>query len=151
MTPEITNWVLVVGTIILVVLGLIDFLNKRLNYLKKSAGWLKSQLRRLAIDRRPVDLVILPSGPDGEKRTLIRHIMRGTQQQLLAYEITHGDFLGTRYLVKFVRQGENDKSVSTADRELAKARWREWYQEWERQPGGFGGASGNGLGNPPPW
>jgi hypothetical protein len=89
--------------------------------------------------------------PDGVTKVLVKYIMRGTQQQLLAYETTRAGFPGTRYLVERKASDQDPKSCLTSNRDEANARWNEWFKEWEKQPGGFGGSFGTGLDGRPPW
>jgi hypothetical protein len=89
--------------------------------------------------------------PDGVTKVLVKYIMRGTQHQLLAYETKREGFPGTRYLVERKASGQDPKSCLTSNRDEANARWNEWFKEWEKQPGGFGGSFGTGLDGRPPW
>lgn len=125
----------------------------RWSRIKKLASWFRKRVVRLKIDPTPVILAIPPeapitatSTPDGVHRTLKRYVFRGTQQQLMASETTRDGFPGTRYLVEFIVAGQEPKSCSTPNRDEANAQWLIWYEQWEKQPGGFGGTFGTGLG-----
>ncbi len=88
---------------------------------------------------------------EGVTKHLVKHIMSGTRQNLMAYEITRRGFPGTQFYVERVVPEQGPDSYLTSDRDKASAKWREWYNEWKRQPGGFGGSFGNGLDSIPPW
>jgi hypothetical protein len=89
--------------------------------------------------------------PDGVTKVLVKYIMRGTQQQLFAYETTRDGFPGTRFLVERVVPNQERQSCLTTNREEANIKWHEWFKEWEKQPGGFGGSFGTGLDGRLPW
>jgi hypothetical protein len=72
--------------------------------------------------------------------------MRGSRQQLLASETTRQGFAGTRFLVERIAPSEASKSCRTPNRDEANAQWHRWRKEWNEQPGGFGGAFGDGIG-----
>jgi hypothetical protein len=91
---------------------------------------------------------LINTGP-GPNKQLIRRIMRGTEK-LMAWEIIR-EGLPNVFFVEFtVRNLEPDSCVS-ADYKVASAQWHEWYKLWKQQPGGFGGASGDGLDGTLPW
>ena len=157
-----------IATILATVLVLIDFIFNRWNYLKKLVYWIRKRVRGLKIDQTPVVLRIPPpppissiptsppgtvagETPDGVAKHLVKYIMSGTRQQLMAYETTRQGFPGTRFLVERVVPNQDPRSYLTPDRDKANAQWREWYDEWRKQPGGFGGSFGTGLDGQLPW
>lgn len=82
------------------------------------------------------------TGGDGSHREVVRYIVCG-QDQLWAYTTTRENNPGTRFLVVRMRPDRDPQSLEAPDRNVANAKWNEWYQEWEKR--GFGGASGNVL------
>jgi hypothetical protein len=50
---------------------------------------------------------------DGGAERMVKYIMRGTQQQLLAYETTREGFPGMRYLVRRIAPNQDPKSCHT--------------------------------------
>jgi hypothetical protein len=155
-SPDVINRILVVGAlagVLLLVLALIDFLINRWKYFKLFGHWLRKRLLRFKNDPTFAILHIPPekpitstSTPDGVHKTLKKFIFRGTQQQLMASETTRDGFPGTRYFVEFITAGQKPKSCSTPSRDEANAQWLVWYEQWEKQPGGFGGTFGSGIG-----
>lgn len=126
------------------------------NHIKKLARWFQAQITRMKADRTPVVLDIPPGPPptelpaDGKTKTIVSYILYGSDR-LLAYEVTRDGFPGVRYLVERHRPNQQPAYCDTPDRERANEQWRTWYQEWQSQPGGFGGSSGTGLDGRPPW
>ena len=161
MSPETINQILVAGAvagILLLVLALIDFFINRWKYFKMFVHWCRKQILRFKIDPAPVALNIPPeapitttSTPDGVHKTQKIYIFRGTQQQLIASEITRDGFPGTRYLVEYIAPNQTPKSITTPNPDEANTQWNKWYKEWQKQPGGFGGSFGNGMDGRPPW
>jgi len=152
-----TDWILVAAALVTILVGVFEFID-HWSHVKRLASWVRRQLIRLKPDPRPVILTIPPeepitttSTPDGVHKTLKKYIFRGTQQQLMASEITRDGFPGTRFLVEFIVAGQQPKSVSTANRDEANIQWHKWYWQWKRQPGGFGGSFGTGLDGTLPW
>lgn len=96
----------------------------------------------------PDTSALVNTGP-GPKKLLVKRIMRGTEK-LIAWEIVREN-LPKCYFVEFsLRDLEPDACIS-ADFKVANERWHEWYKQWKQQPGGFGGASGDGLDGSLPW
>lgn len=91
------------------------------------------------------------TAPQRVNKVLVKHIMRGTEQQLMAWEITGQGFDGTRYLIGWTLPNQKPTFCETPDYKQANAQWHEWFKQWEKQPGGFGGAFGTGLDGKPPW
>lgn len=162
MTDAAKNAIILVGaigTIVLCILGILDFFIDRWGYLRRFGRRCHATLIRLRGDSTGVTLhiprttpaVLLPATTsDGVSKIAIKYIMRG-HDQLLAYEVTRAGFPGKRFLVVRNRPNQNPQSFETADSANANARWQVWFQEWRQQPGGFGGASGTGLDGKPPW
>lgn len=80
---------------------------------------------------------------------LVRYIAYGTSQYLRAYEVTIEG--SVKYRVERKLPRKEPESLVTTDRDQANIRWHHWYQEWEKQPGSFGGSSGTGLDGKLPW
>lgn len=147
-----------IAGIVAAVVVLLDFLLNRWRYIKQIAIWIGKNVRRLKPDPTIVTLDIPPppmpavaapiETPDGASKTIVRYIIYG-QDQLLAYTSTREGFPGTRFLIERNRPSQTPQSLQTSDRDLANAKWNEWYQEWKRK--GFGGASGTGLSGEPPF
>jgi hypothetical protein len=167
MKDAIILWSAVAG-IGVAVLALIDFLFNRWSYLKRLGTWVNKQALRFKIDQTtivlkvpaPIPISTIPtSSPgavaaettEGVTKHLVKHIMSGTRQNLMAYEITRQGFPGTQFYVERVVPKQGPNSYLTSDRDKANAKWREWYYEWKKQPGGFGGSFGNGLDGISPW
>src|SRR6266436_6046646 len=106
-----------IATILSAVIVLIDFIFNRWNHLRKIRHWLSKKLISLKLDQAPVVLRIPPpppmstiptsppgtvasETPGGVTKRLVKHIMSGTRQQLMAYEIMRQGFPGTRFLVE---------------------------------------------------
>jgi hypothetical protein len=106
----------------------------------------KSEGHQILAQSPPSHPVFPTEGEDGSHHDLVRYIMCG-HDQLLAYKSTREGLTGTRFLVVRQRPDQDPQSVSAPDREMANAKWTEWYREWKRK--GFGGASGNFDGDPP--
>ena len=68
----------------------------------------------------------------------------------MAWEIVREGF-PTGYFVEFAIRKLEPQSYATADYRVANEKWHEWYKQWKQQPGGFGGASGDGLDGTLPW
>jgi hypothetical protein len=107
----------------------------------------------IPIERTPPfpDAVITTKAPEGVNKALVKHIMRGTEQQLMAWEITGQGFHGTHFLVGWIVPDQKPTFYETPDYKQANAQWHEWFKQWEKQPGGFGGAFGTGLDGKLPW
>jgi hypothetical protein len=157
-----------ITTILTFVLAIIDFFFNRWKHFAGMWHWIRALLRRYKQDTSPVVLripaspltsaipVSPPGGVTGElsggvSKHLIKHIMSGTRQQLMAFEIVHQGFPGVRFLVERVVPKVEPESFQTPDRDKANAKWQEWYTEWKKQPGGFGGSFGTGLDGKLPW
>lgn len=95
------------------------------------------------------DVAVPVKTHDGANKTLVKRIMRGPEK-LMAWEITREGF-PKGYLVEFTIRNQEPKSRATADYKVANEQWHEWYKEWKQQPGGFGGASGDGIDGTLPW
>jgi hypothetical protein len=151
------NAILLVAAIATILVGVFEFID-HWSHVKRLLRWVRGQVPRLKIDSTPVVRTIPPpepitttSTPDGVHKTLKKYIFRGTQQQLMASEITRDGFAGTRFLVEFIVVGQQPKSMSTANRDGANIQWHKWYQQWKQEPGGFGGTFGTGLDGTLPW
>jgi hypothetical protein len=95
------------------------------------------------------DAASLVNTSPGPNKLLVKRIMRGTEK-LMAWEIVRDGFPNA-YFVEFSIRNLEPKSCVTADYKVANGEWHEWYKEWKKQPGGFGGASGDGLDGTLPW
>ena len=91
---------------------------------------------------------LINTGPGPNKR-LIKRIMRGSEK-LIAWEIIREELPNVFFVEFTVRNLESDSCI-TADYKVANSQWHEWYKLWKQQPGGFGGASGDGLDGTLPW
>lgn len=143
-----------------------DVFFDRGRYLKIVWRWTLRQAAHLRVSRAPAALAIpktpptrvpvfpdpaLPlHTPDGVHKELVKYIFSG-QTRLMAYRVTRDGFSGDSYLVEWQRPNQNPKSMQTRNRAQANDQWLNWYQEWKRQPGSFGGASGTGLDGTPPF
>jgi hypothetical protein len=95
------------------------------------------------------DASALVNTPPGPNKRLVKRIMRGPDK-LMAWEILRGEF-PRGYFVEFAVRNLEPKSGISLDYRVANEQWHEWYKEWKQQPGGFGGASGDGLFGELPW
>lgn len=165
MTADTWTIVGAIAAVLVAVLTLVDFLDKRWNYLKKFGRWalkraplLRSrtpvllEIPELSPTRVPVfpDPAMPLHTPDGVHKELVKFIFRGSER-LMASRVTRDGFPGINYLVEWQRPHQNPKSVQAPNRAQANDQWLSWYQEWKKQPGGFGGASGTGLDGMPPF
>ena len=91
---------------------------------------------------------LINTGP-GPNKLLIKRIMRGTEKPM-AWEIIR-EKLPNVFFVEFSIRNLEPNSCVTADYKVANAQWHEWYKLWKKQPGGFGGAFGEGLDGTLPW
>jgi hypothetical protein len=96
----------------------------------------------------PDTAALVNTGP-GPNKLLVKRIMRGTEK-LMAWEIVRDGFPNA-FFVEFSIRNLEPKSCVTSDHRVANGEWHEWYKEWKQQPGGFGGASGDGLDGTLPW
>lgn len=155
-----------IAAVLVALLALVDFLDKRRNYLKKLWRWALEYGRRLTINHGPIELELpkqearyaatFPAraiplhSSDGMHKELLKYIMRG-EERLIAYRTTREGLTGVSYLVEWQRPGQTPKSVQTPHRAQANDQWLTWYREWKNQPGGFGGSFGSGLDGAPPF
>lgn len=150
-----------------------DFISDRLGYIRKLYRWSSGLIAsaddhefiRLDIPKRP----LLPDPPpqgatkppvpeappvftdmEGVQKVLVCYIMGG-HDKLLAYQTTRDGIPGTRFLVVRERAKQDPASKETSSRAEANDQWREWYLEWKKRPGGFGGTFGTGLSGEPPF
>lgn len=156
------------ATILTFLLAVIEFFFNRWKHFAGLWHWFRTLARRFKDDPSPVVLRIpapppiraIPTSPPGTApeetsggvtKHLIKHIMSGTRQQLMAFEIAHQGFPGVRFRLERIVPKKDPEAFNTSDRDEANAKWREWYREWKKQPGGFGGSFGTGLDGSPPW
>lgn len=143
-----------------------DIFFDRGKYLKMAWYWMTKQAAHVRTDRTPAVLGIPQPTPsrvpifpeaamplhtlDGVHKELVKFIFRGSER-LMASRVTRDGFPGINYLVEWQRPNQNPKSMQTPNRAQANDQWLSWYQEWKKQPGAFGGASGTGLDGMPPF